>query len=83
MELSATPILDASSVYVILCSFIKSCSRSCGVSLGRYCCAINKSSRFFFVFSSLDAGIAGLLGILRDNPAAPRPLCAGDAALIA
>ena len=41
MELSATPILEASSACVILCSFIKSCNRCCGV-LGRYRCSISK-----------------------------------------
>ena len=61
MELSATPILEASSACVILYSFIKSCNLCCGVSPGRYSCSIGRSPRFFSVFPALCAGNPALV----------------------
>ena len=83
MELSATPILEASSAYVILYSFIKSCNLCCGVSPGRYSCSIVRSPRFFSVFSAFNAGIGWLFCILRDDPATSCSLCAGNPVLVA
>ena len=83
MELSATPILEASSACVILYSFIKSCNLCCGVSPGRYSCSIGRSPRFFSVFPAFNAGIGWLFCILRNDPAASCSLCAGNPVLVA
>lgn len=82
MELSATPILEASAACVILYSFIKSSNLCCGVSPGRYSCSIGRSPRSFSAFSAFNTGIGWFFCILWDNSAASCSLRARNSVLV-